>query len=138
MFKEFMTDLIGTTSFKRVLTEQAMNEFAKEKGVFLVHSPVLYRLYALYTADKSPIDERPVFYRKAGMYLYYERFTCNHGEEFYYYIRFNQNSKFYQEHKFLIETLIVASDPSTLTDYIGTKDTQVFNQSLKEQQHEKN
>lgn len=132
MFKEFMTDLIGTTSFKRVLTEQAMNDFAKEEGVLLVHSPVLYRLYALYTADKPPIEERPVFYRKAGMYLYYERFTCNHGEEFYYYVKFNKDSQFYKEHELLIKALIKASSPDTLEDYIGTRDLKSYNQSLKE------
>ena len=132
MFQQFMTDLVHKDSFKRILSEDAMNNFAKEEGVLFVHSPILYRLYALYAADQPPIEERPVFYRKAGMYLYYERFTCNHGEEFYYYIRFNEESKFYQEHKFLIESLIVASDPSTLTDYIGTKDLHGFNKSLKE------
>lgn len=132
MFKEFMTDLIGVASFKRVLTEQAMNDFAKEEGVLLVHSPVLYRLYALYTADQPPIEDRPLFYRKAGMYLYYERFTCNHGEEFYYYVKFNKDSKFYKEHEMLIKTLVKASSPDTLEDYIGTRDLKSYNQSLKE------
>jgi hypothetical protein len=132
MFKEFMNDLIGSRSFKKVLSEQAMADFAKEPGVLLVHSPVLYRLYALYTADKPSIEERPVFYRKAGMYLYYEKFTCNHGEEFYYYIKFNQSSEFFKEHKTLIESLVRASSPSTLTDYIGTRDLSSYNQFLKE------
>jgi hypothetical protein len=132
MFKEFMTNVISTDSFKKVLSEEAMYDFAKASEVYLVHSPVLYRLYALYTAAKPPIEERPVFYRKVGMYLYYERFTCNHGEEFYYYIRFNQHSEFYQEHKALINSLILASDPSTLTDYIGTRDLNNYNQFLKE------
>jgi len=132
MFKKFMTDVISTDSFKKVLSEEAMYDFAKAPKVYLVHSPILYRLYALYTADQPPIEERPVFYRKVGMYLYYERFTCRHGDEFYYYIRFNQHSEFYKEHKDLIKSLILASDPTEFKDYIGTKDLTVFNQSLKE------
>ena len=132
MFQQFMTDLIHKDSFKRILSEDAMNNFAKEEGVLFVHSPILYRLYTLFAGDVPHVEDRPMFYRKAGMYLYYERFTCNHGEEFYYYIKFNKDSKFYQEHKFLIETLIVANDPSTLTDYIGTKDLHGFNKALKE------
>jgi hypothetical protein len=132
MFKQFMTDLISTDSFKKVLSEQAMADFAKRPGVFLVHSPILYRLYTLYTEGTEDIEERPVFYRKAGAYLYYERFTCNHGEEFYYYVRFNTESLFYQEHRHLIEILILGSDPSTITDYIGTRDLTVYNKTLKE------
>jgi len=132
MFKEFMTDLIHNDSVKRVISEDAMIKFAKEEDVLFVQSPILYRLYVLYAVDHPSIEDRPLFYRKVGMYLYYERFTCNHGEEFYYYIKFNKSSKFYQEHKFLIETLILANDPSTLTDYIGTKDLNIYNKSLKE------
>lgn len=136
MFRTFMSEVIDRESFKKVLSEQAMLDFSEQPGVLLVHSPVLYRLYTLYHETYAePFDtmeDRPLFYRKAGMYLYYERFTCNHGDEFYYYIKFNEKSEFYQEHRLLIETLIVANDPSTLLDYTGVKDVSGYNMSLKE------
>lgn len=132
MFRQFMADLIGTASFKKVLSEQAMADFAKEEGVILIHSPILYRLYALYVGEDVSIEDRPSFYRKAGAYLYYERFTCNHGDEFYYYVKFNQSSKFYQEHRDLINLLVESNGPETLADYIGTRDLESYRTTLKE------
>lgn len=136
MFKKFMADLINEESFKVVLTEHAMIEFAQEQDVILLHSPILYRLYTLYVGGRDKIESRPVFYRKVGTYLYYEKLTCKHGEEFYYYIKFNKDSQFYQEHRILIEVLALANDPMMLTDYIGTKDIQSYNTELKKKEKE--
>lgn len=132
MFSQFMADLIKPESFKTTLSEQAMFEFSQEPGVLLVHSPVLYRLYSLFSEKQTEIEERPTFYRKVGAYLYYERFSCKHGDEFYYYIKFNEASEFYKEHQYLLELLILSSDPMTLTDYVGTKNLTGYNKPLKE------
>jgi hypothetical protein len=132
MFSQFITEVIKPESFKTTLTEYAMRQFASEEGVLLVHSPVLYRLYTLFAENHDEIEDRPTFYRKAGAYLYYERFNCKHGDEFYYYIKFNEDSLFYIEHKYLLEMLILAADPSVLTDYSGKKNLTGYNKPLKE------
>jgi len=134
MFREFMNGgVISPASFKEQLTEAAMHAFAKQPDVVLVHSPVLYRFYVLFSGDKVHIEDRPVFFRKVGAYLYYERFTCQHGDEFYYYVKFNKNSPFYQEHKALISILIEANEPKRLLyDYIGTKDLSQYGGSGRE------
>lgn len=132
MFTQFIEDLIDKDSFKVVVSEEAMSKLAQEKDVYCVHSPILYRLYILYINDIIKPEDRPTFYRKAGMYLYYERFNCTHGDEFYYYIKFNVNSTFYQEHQTLLKNMIIANDPSILVDYIGTKDLSDYNKQLKE------
>ena len=111
---------------------KAMREFASKPGVLLVHSPILFRMYTLYSEIHGELEDRPTFYRKVGAYLYYERFTCAHGDEFYYYIKFNNTSQFYLEHKDLLEMLILAGDPSTLTDYNGRRQLTGYNKPLKE------
>lgn len=132
MFREFMSSVILKDSFKTLLTEQAMYEVAQHPDTLIVHSPVLYRLYTLFVAGREHVEERPMFFRKVGTYLYYERFNCKHGNEFYYYVRFDKASTFYKEHKDLIELLVLSNDPSTLTDYEGSKDTSIYNRTLKE------
>lgn len=127
-----MSDVIGSDSYKTVLSVQAMNNFAKQEGVVLVHSPLLYRLYNLYIEGKAETEDRPTFFRKVGQYLYYERFTCEHGDEYYYYIKFNEDSDFYKEHKELIKLQILASDPSLLSDYNGKRVIKNYNNFLKE------
>ena len=121
-----MAELISKESVKTITTEDAMNEFAQEDDVVLVHSNILYRFYTIYNNDRYVIEDRPRFFRKVGMYLYYERFVCEHGDEYYYYIKFNEDSYFYREHKDLIRLLITATNPSTLTDYIGDKDLSIY------------
>lgn len=132
MFKQFIDDLIDSSSIKVIMTAEAKDNFAEEEGVLFVHSPILFRLYTLY-AEGAVKEDRPAFYRKAGAYLYYEHFYCTHGEEYYYFIKFNKDSLFYQEHEDLIKQLVIANDPTTLLTYIGTKPLDIYNKSLKEE-----
>ena len=131
MFNNFITNIVDQTSYKRHLGEFHMLEFAKGKDVYFIKSDLLYRLYALYMGDNKKIKHRPEFYRRCGAYLYYEKLNCLHGDEYYYYVRFNVQDPFYQENEHLIKELILANDPSTLTDYIGTKDIHSYNKNLK-------
>lgn len=133
MFKQFMDDLIDSKSIKVVLSLEAKDDFAKEDKVMFVHSPVLYRLYTLYVGDEGKKETRPTFYRKVGMYLYYEYFHCSHGTEYYYYIKFNEESAFYKEHEQLIKRLVLANDPVRLKNYTGFKPLNIYNSYLKEE-----
>lgn len=130
MFNNFIKQVIDTTSYKQILTEKKMLEFAQADKVYFVKSDLLYRMYTLFSNEDKKLT-RPEFYRKCGYYLYYERLTCVHGEEYYYYVRFNEDSPFYKEHKELIKRLIIVNDPSRLEDYIGLKDIDSYNLKLK-------
>lgn len=130
MFTKFLSDLVDRESFRRNLSEEAKNEFAEKEDVYFVHSPVMYRLYTMY-ASTEKIKERRRFFRLMGAYLYYDKFPCRHGDEFYYYVKFNKDSAFYQEHKALIDILILSADPENLEDYIGNRDLTIYNQILK-------
>lgn len=134
MFSKFIHDVVDNDVLKTHLSEQYMLEVSQKEGVWFVKSPVMYRLYTLYTGDGDKINSRSAFYRKCGTYLYYERLTCAHGDEYYYYVKFNTESDFYKEHHKFIKELILAEDPTTLDDYIGLKDLNAYNKELKENQ----
>lgn len=134
MFKQFMTELITKDSIKLQLTKEAKDDFAEEPNVCFVHSLVLYRIYALYARAQEPdiqLEGRAIFFRLVGAYLYYDKFACGHGEEYYYYLKFNKESEFYKTHQELIEQLILSNDPSSLKDYIGSRYLGGYNQHLK-------
>lgn len=132
MFTTFLVNLVDKDSFKKSLSSEEMkNTFAQSEGVYVIQSPIMYKLYTMYS-DSNKITERSKFFKLMGAYCYYDKFPCKHGEEFYYYIKFNENSAFYQEHKMLIDLLTLEADPSTLKDYIGTRDLTIYNKFLKE------
>lgn len=134
MFKRFIDELVDNKSIKLVMSQEAKEQFANHSKVTLVHSLVFYRLYVLYAKGVDTdvdLESRSTFFRLVGTYLYYDKFPCTHGEEYYYYIKFNENSAFYQEHQHLIEQLILFNDPSTLQDYVGTRDLKGYNKYLK-------
>lgn len=131
MFTQFMSDFVDKDTLKVVSSVEAKQQVINQSGVVFIHSPLLYKLYAMY-ADGKPIESRPTFYRKVGAYVFYDYFNCDHGSEYYYYIKINENSNFYREHKEFIERSILAADPSTLKNYNGHQRVDVFNKELKE------
>lgn len=131
MFTKFINDIVNPISFKAIISEEEMLNLSKKEGVYFVKSPVMYRLYTMYMGESKKISERSAFFRMCGNYLYYERFICSHGDEYYYYIKFNTKSKFYQEHAVLIKEMILASDPENLLNYTGNKDLTTYNLELK-------
>lgn len=135
MYKRFIDELVDKQSIKLVMSQEAKEIFANQPKVALVHSLVFYRLYVLYAKGVdvgADLVTRSTFFRLVGAYLYYDKFPCQHGEEYYYYIQFNEDAPFYQEHRSLIEQLILSNDPSTLHDYIGTRDLMGYNKYLKD------
>lgn len=131
MFDQFINHLVEKASIKTKLGEQYMLAFAQGPDVYFVKSDLMYRLYTMYMGDDKKVTSRKRFYQLCGYYLYYERFVCRHGDEYYYYVKFNTESDFYKSHAWLIKKLILANDPSSLTDYIGTKDLTIYNKNLK-------
>lgn len=131
MLHEFLREIIHPDSFKTKLTVQAKDELAAQDRVYFIHSPVFYSMYALYAGSKA-ID-RIEFYKYMGFYLYYEKFFCTHGNEFYYYVKFNERSEFYKMNQQMIDMLVLGADPTTLTDYLGSYDVNNYNNFLKEE-----
>lgn len=134
MFDKFMKDLVDPSSFKVKLSERSMIELSQQPNVLLIRSDVMYRIYLLYaeTQGYDKISKRTDFYRKCGLWLYYEKFICRHGDEYYYYVKLNDKHPFYQEHSLIINGQILATDPKHINDYIGTKNLLNYNKSLKE------
>lgn len=64
-------------------------EYQKVKSDSLeVRAHVLYSIYRTLTSDKPPVPLEE-FYKVAKQYLYYDKYICKHGVEFYYYVKIN-------------------------------------------------
>jgi hypothetical protein len=78
-------------------------------------------LYQIYKHNVFETDGRLLikdFFQIAGQYLYYDKYICRHGTEFYYYIIFNENNPTYLLTKELLSKRIYANRPGTLKDLV--------------------
>ena len=83
----------------------------------LVKATTLYQLYKhnVYTTDgRLSLKE---FFRVAGQYLYYDKYVCDHGTEYYYLVIWNKEHPIYQATEDLIVRRTEANAPETLTDF---------------------
>lgn len=67
-------------------------------------------LYTIYTSLVDNVD-RDTFYKEAKKHLYYDKYICDHGVEFYYLVSITQ-----QEQTPLVMGMIMNNTPSKLDD----------------------
>jgi hypothetical protein len=84
----------------------------------LVKATVLYQIYKHNVFENSGRLSVRDFYQIAGQYLYYDKYVCDHGTEFYYYVIFNEDNEMYKLTKSLLEKRIHAQRPELLKDLI--------------------
>ena len=89
----------------------------RDKAV-LVKATALYQIYKHNVFETSGRLSIRDFYQVAGQYLYYDKYVCEHGTEFYYYVIFNDKNEMYKLTKSLLEKRIHANRPETLKDLI--------------------
>lgn len=91
---------------------------AMRNKAVLIKATTLYQIYkhnVFETDGRLPIKE---FFQIAGQYLYYDKYICKHGTEFYYYVIFNETHPTYLLTKELLSKRIYANRPATLKDLI--------------------
>lgn len=113
---EFFQSFISPRSHKVLHNITELDEF-RSKAV-LVKATTLYQIYkhnVFETNGRLPMRD---FFQIAGQYLYYDKYVCQHGTEFYYYVVFNEHNAMYQLTKSLIQKRVYANRPETLKDLI--------------------
>jgi hypothetical protein len=113
---EFFTKFIDVKSHKIEHNFNELNNIRSKTS--LVKATTLYQIYKHNVFEKDgrlPIRD---FYHVAGQYLYYDKYICKHGTEFYYYVIFNENNPMYQLTKELLRKRIHADRPETLKDLL--------------------
>lgn len=84
----------------------------------LVKATTLYQIYKHNVFDTDGRLMIKDFFQIAGQYLYYDKYICRHGTEFYYYVIFNENNPTYLLTKELLSKRIYANRPGTLKDLV--------------------
>jgi hypothetical protein len=113
---EFFQSFISPRSHKVLHNITELDGF-RSKAV-LVKATTLYQIYkhnVFETNGRLPMRD---FFQIAGQYLYYDKYVCQHGTEFYYYVVFNEHNAMYQLTKSLIQKRVYANRPETLKDLI--------------------
>lgn len=115
---EFFQSFISPSCYKIDHNTTELRMIKQIQGVLQVKATTLYQIYKhnVYEMD-GRLTVRD-FYRVAGQYLYYDKYVCDHGTEFYYYVVFNADNEMYQLTQGLIRKRIAANNPSTLKDLV--------------------
>lgn len=112
---EFFNGFISPVAHK-VLHDAQEHLTLKALGPHLVKATTLYQIYkhnVFVTDGRLPLRD---FYQVCGQYLYYDKYVCTHGTEFYYYVIFNEEDSIYQATSDLVLKRIEANAPHTLDD----------------------
>jgi hypothetical protein len=113
---EFFQGFISPRSHKVMHNITELDGFRKD--AVLVKATTLYQIYKHNVFENSGRLEMRDFFQVAGQYLYYDKFVCKHGTEFYYYVVFNERNPMYQLTKSLIQKRVYANRPEALKDLI--------------------
>jgi hypothetical protein len=113
---EFFQSFISPRSHKILHNAEELDGF-RSKAV-LVKATTLYQIYKHNVFETSGRLGMREFFQIAGQYLYYDKYLCEHGTEFYYYVVFNEHNAMYQLTKSLIQKRVYANRPETLKDLI--------------------
>lgn len=113
---EFFNGLVSPVCHK-IAHNRAEYNILRQQQPLLIKATTFYQIYKHYVfgADGQRLTLQE-FYRICAQYLYYDKYVCTHGTEFYYYVVFNPERLEYQLTKDLMAKRIAANDPSTLTD----------------------
>lgn len=111
---EFFNTFISPRCHKVEHTFEELQTF-KDDAV-LVKATTLYQIYQHNVFEVDGRLSMRDFYRIAAQYLYYDKYICTHGTEFYYYVVFNTENLTFQLTEELTLRRVEANAPDTLDD----------------------
>ena len=114
---EFFNNFISPACHKRAHNVDEYKVVKSRPNAVLVKATTLYQIYQhnVFGADGHRLTVKE-FFRVAGQYLYYDKYICVHGTEFYYHVEFNPDNMFYTLTKDIVDDRVRLNGPSTLTD----------------------
>ena len=117
--KEFLQEFINPVSHKVVHSKEEFDKIKRLADVHMIKATTFYQIYKhnVYLTTEKRLTMRE-FYNVCGQYFYYDKYICEHGTEFYYYVSFNKDHKIYQATEAIINKRIWANRPDTLKDLI--------------------
>lgn len=115
--QEFFQDFVSPSSHKILHNSTEFQTVKEHPNVVMVKATTFYQIYKhnVFGRDGRRLTMQE-FFRVCGQYLYYDKYICDHGTEFYYYVIFNDKNEMYQLTKEVIGKRIWANRPHTLRD----------------------
>ena len=117
--QEFMSGYINPVSHKVEHSYDEYNLIKNNPDAAQVKATTLYQIYKHNVF--GDVDDRLTmkdFFRVASQYFYYDKYVCEHGTEFYYYVVFNKEDRMYILTKDIVEKRVEANRPELLKDLI--------------------
>lgn len=114
---DFFNHFLSSSAHK---TAPAVEEYKKVQDLHDVVQVKITTLYDLYKRYANLHNVTPVpikaFYQLARIYMYYDKYVCDHGTEFYYYVVFNQDNHIYRAMAAAVSKRIAVEHPDTIGD----------------------
>jgi hypothetical protein len=116
---EFMQNFISPSSYKIEHDLAEYNQIKANPRVRMVKATTFYQIYKhnVFGGGEDRLSMKD-FFRVASQYFYYDKYVCEHGTEFYYYIVFNEEDRMYILTKDIVEKRIQANRPELLKDLL--------------------
>jgi len=114
---DFLNNFIHSSCHKVQHSVEEYDKIKQLEGVKMVKATALYNIYKhnVFTNVDRRLSMKQ-FFHICGQYLYYDKYVCHHGTEFYYYVVFNDNNEIYKIAEPILLKQINANAPETLTD----------------------
>ena len=115
--KEFLNEFVDKTSHKIEHNVDEYDKIRNTPGVVMVKATTFYQIYKhnVFTEVDDRLTMRR-FFHVCGQFFYYDKYVCEHGTEFFYYVKFNPDNEMYQLTSNIIQQRVNAHGPDKLTD----------------------
>lgn len=114
---EFFQEFINPVVYKVEHSADEYEALKQNPAVVMVKATTLYQIYRQNTPREERLTMRE-FFRVCGQYFYYDKYVCDHGTEFYYYIMFNEEHRMYVATKEIVQKRIWSNRPELLHDLV--------------------
>lgn len=113
---QFFMKFVDTRCHKVAHSEREYDKIKDLPNVMMVKATTLYQIYKHNVYPNEGRLRMKQFFLAAGQYFYYDKYFCDHGTEFYYYVKFNEDNDVYKATKPLIAQKVKRNSPEFLKD----------------------
>lgn len=114
---QFLQEFMNPISHKVMHNITEFERIKRLADIVQVKATTFYQIYKhnVYPTSGKRLGMKE-FFHVCGQYFYYDKYVCDHGTEFYYYVAFNEDNQIYQATAPIINKRVWANRPETLKD----------------------
>lgn len=113
---EFFNHYLDKSTHKLLQNLEEYNRVKDTPGVLMIKATTFYQIYKHLVFTNEGRLGLQDFYKMSALYLYYDKYVCDHGTEFFYYIKLNVNHPLYTIMHRLVQEKIKRNGPEHLDD----------------------